>query len=171
MVVRSCRDDPASHQSGTLTGTMSGAQFWSDRIFIGQAVPTAIFPIELRVTAAKSAVPRVQTVVATAEFPPGCGASATFRRVSPCKRGSLPEALVVLKAMVSLHIPPRRRGSASRSPRRPQAPDPARPRSAVPFAVPGSPTNRALARGNCIFYGQTIDIARANENWPVVFQI
>ena len=102
-VVRSCRNDRASDQSGTLTGTMSGTQFWSDHIFIGQAVPTAIFPIELRVTAAKSAVPHVQTVVATAEFPPGCGASATFRRASPCKRGSLPEALVVLKAMVSLH--------------------------------------------------------------------
>ena len=30
---------------------------------------------------------------------------------------------------------------------------------------------RALARGNCIFFGQTIDIAGTNENCPVVFQI
>src|SRR3979411_1301891 len=75
-VVGSCRNDRASDQSATVTGTMSGTQFWSDHIFIGQAVPTAIFPIELRVTAAKSALPRVQTVGATAEFSPRCGRHA-----------------------------------------------------------------------------------------------
>ena len=94
-VVRSCCDDPASDQSGTLTGTTSGSQFWSDHIFIGQAVPTTTFPIELGVAAAKSAVPRVQTVVATAEFPSGCGARPT----SPCERRFLPDALFVIASL------------------------------------------------------------------------
>jgi hypothetical protein len=78
---------------------MSGTQFWSDHISIGQAVPTTVFPIEQWVAAVKPAVPNVQTVVATAEFPPGCG----VRPASPCERRFLPEALFVLKAIVSLH--------------------------------------------------------------------
>jgi hypothetical protein len=78
---------------------MSGTQFWSDHISIGQAVPTTVFPIEQWVAAVKPAVPNVQTVVATAEFPPGCG----VRPASPCERRFLPEAPFVLKAIVSLH--------------------------------------------------------------------
>jgi hypothetical protein len=108
MVVRSCRDDPASDQSGRLTDAISGTQFWSDH---GQAVPTTIFPIELWVAAAK-------------------GRPTEATRIGIARTGGLKRP-----------IQPRR----------------------TPSRGPGSPTNRALARGNCIFFGQTIDIARANE--------
>jgi hypothetical protein len=39
-VVRSCRYDLASDPPGTLTGTMSGTQFWCDH---GQTVPSHDF--------------------------------------------------------------------------------------------------------------------------------